>query len=566
MKVKFLLFLSCLFLLNLTSIFAQQAVSTRQSVSPKQSVSQSPNYFDMGLKYYNGNGVTKDYAEAFKYFKKSAEQGYASGQDWLGYMYQKGYGVTQNYAEALKWYRKAAEQNYRSGQFNLGYMYDHGLGVTQDYAEACKWYRKAAEQGHANAQANLGYLTLYGKGVAKNQNEAFKWYKKSAEQGSAISQNWLAYLYENGYGVAKNETEALKWYKKSAEQGNEKSKKKVAELEGKNGTQNSNIATIDWLAFKPTTTDKRYTLNAGIKSTSKIESWSLTVNGIVERGINSVPNDGYDLKINKTLNLAEGNNKIKIEVRNAGGVARSEKTVTYTASTKPVFQEKRIALVIGNANYVDSDKRLRNPVNDATDLAAKLQKLGFTVIRSLDQNRQGLEAAIADFGRKARNYDVALCYYAGHGVSTGGRNYMIPVDANLPEESSVKYNCTDVNMILDLLEEAHCQMKIIILDACRNNPFARSWHRSLSSEGLSNMNAPKGTFIAFSTAPGDVAQDGAGRNSPYTTALLQTLDIPNLSITDFFQEVLEKVATKTNDRQTPWTSNSFRGKFVFNKR
>ena len=85
----------------------------------------------------------------------------------------------------------------------------------------------------------------------------------------------------------------------------------------------------------------------------------------MERGINSVPNDGYDLKINKTLNLAEGNNKIKIEVRNAGGVARSEKTVTYTASTKPVFQEKRIALVIGNANYVDSDKRLRNPVNHA---------------------------------------------------------------------------------------------------------------------------------------------------------------------------------------------------------
>ena len=109
-------------------------------------------------------------------------------------------------------------------------------------------------------------------------------------------------------------------------------------------------------------------------------------------------------------------------------------------------------------------------------------------------------------------------------------------------------------------------MKIVILDACRNNPFARSWHRSAGGGGLAIMNAPKGTFIAYSTAPGDVALDGGEgqRNSPYTAALLKTFDQKGLSITDFFQEVLERVATTTNERQTPWTSNSFRGKFVFN--
>ena len=138
---------------------------------------------DIGVMYEKGQGVTKDYAEALKWFRKAAEQGHANGQNNLGFMYEMGYGVTKDYAEALKWFRKAAEQGYARGQCNLGYMYDMGYGVTQDYAEAVKWYRKAAEQGNAIAQYNLGQNYRLGRGVSVDLTQAKYWYEKAAEQG-----------------------------------------------------------------------------------------------------------------------------------------------------------------------------------------------------------------------------------------------------------------------------------------------------------------------------------------------------------------------------------------------
>lgn len=327
------------------------------------------------------------------------------------------------------------------------------------------------------------------------------------------------------------------------------------------------LASLTWLAYEPTTRQKNYAFRIGVKSESKIEDVNVYVNGELDRGIVPVTNDGYDMTINRTVNLAVGTNNIKVVVRNTDGDAVTERNVVYEPqkNPSPVAQQRRIALVMGNSRYNDYDKRLNNPVNDATDLARKLEDLGFDVIKSTDQTQQGMETAINNFAERVKNYEVALFYYAGHGMRCNGCNYLIPIDASLPNESAVKYKCINANMVLDVMDRAHCQMKIIILDACRNNPFTRAWNRGLENDGLGIMNAPKGTFIAFSTAPGDVAQDGTGRNSPYTTALLQTLDEPNLSITDFFQEVLEKVATSTNERQTPWTSNSFRGKFYFNQ-
>lgn len=329
-----------------------------------------------------------------------------------------------------------------------------------------------------------------------------------------------------------------------------------------------NTAIIEWIDFASTVKQKEYQLKVGIKSASKIEETNIMVNGSQSRGINTVKSDGYDQTIKETLKLSEGYNSIVVTVRNADGITTSEKKITCQIDkTTPAVNQKRIALVMGNSNYQDANvNKLKNPVNDATDIAAKLKSLGFTVICSLDQTKKGMESAIREFGNKAMDYDVALFYYAGHGIGCNGNNYLIPIDADIPEEDEVQYQCTNANLVLDKMEKAHIQMKIVILDACRNNPFARSWNRSVSGDGLNIMNAPKGTFIAFSTAPGDVAQDGKGRNSPYTAALLETLDTPLLSITDFFQEVLEKVATQTGERQNPWTSNSFRGKFFFNQK
>ena len=184
----------------------------------------------LGYCYYNGEGVTQDYTEAVKWYRKAAEQGNATAQNNLGNRYYYGEGVTQDYAEAVKWYRKAAEQGNAQAQCNLGYCYSNGEGVTQDYAEAVKWYRKAVEQGHVIAQNNLGYCYQAGIGVPKDVGKAVDWYTKAAEQGYATAQCNLGYCYEKGIGVSKDEEKAVEWYTKAANQGYADAQKAIERL------------------------------------------------------------------------------------------------------------------------------------------------------------------------------------------------------------------------------------------------------------------------------------------------------------------------------------------------
>ena len=184
----------------------------------------------LGYCYYNGKGVTQDYTEAVKWYRKAAEQGNATAQCNLGYCYYSGEGVTQDYAEAVKWFRKAAEQGNAQAQCNLGYCYKYGEGVTQDYTEAVKWYRKAAEQGNAKAQCYLGYCYYSGEGVTQDYTEAVKWFRKSAEQGNVTAQCNLGCCYEKGIGVSKDEEKAVEWYTKAANQGDADAKKAIERL------------------------------------------------------------------------------------------------------------------------------------------------------------------------------------------------------------------------------------------------------------------------------------------------------------------------------------------------
>ena len=228
--------------------------------------------------------------------------------------------------------------------------------------------------------------------------------------------------------------------------------------------------------------------------------------------------------------------------------------------------EKRLALIIGNSQY--SSGELKNAVNDANKVSAKLKTLGFDVILKTNATNQMMGEAINEFTNKASSYDVALFYYAGHGIQSEGSNYLIPINDNMIEkESDIEYNSQNVNRILRRLEDSGCKLKILILDACRNNPFERSWHRSVASKGLAFLTAPDGTLIAYATSPGSVADDGGNaQNSPYTTAFLQTLDNANLSILEFFNEVGGLVRRNTNNKQTPWVSTSpIEGNFKFNQ-
>lgn len=225
--------------------------------------------------------------------------------------------------------------------------------------------------------------------------------------------------------------------------------------------------------------------------------------------------------------------------------------------------EKRLALIIGNATYEDAP--LNNPVHDAVDISNKIKQLGFEVTLLTNSNLENIEKTVSDISEKAKKFDVVFLYYSGHGLQVQGDNYLVPIDAKLSSEADVKHKCIALNYILDKLDDSKCPMKIIVLDACRSNPFLRAWYKGEKGGGLSAVNPPKGTYITFATAPGAYASDGSGRNSPYAEAFLSTLSIPNLSLYDFFDKVNNKVLQSTNGAQDPWTNHStLNGNFIFN--
>lgn len=234
-------------------------------------------------------------------------------------------------------------------------------------------------------------------------------------------------------------------------------------------------------------------------------------------------------------------------------------------SATTALADKRIALVVGNSAYVNIP-RLENPRNDAKLIADTLRTLGFTLVggnAQLDLDKEGLDRAVQDFGGQLQGADVALFYYAGHGIGIRGTNFLVPVTANPIREADVDFQMLDSNLVLRQMEGAVAKLNIVILDACRNNPFSGRGLRS-SNAGLSQMQAPEGTMISFATQPGNVALDGADGNSPYTTALAQAIRKPGLDIFRTFNEVGLAVSTATAGAQKPFlTSSPIRGEFFF---
>ncbi len=187
----------------------------------------------------------------------------------------------------------------------------------------------------------------------------------------------------------------------------------------------------------------------------------------------------------------------------------------------------RLALLIGNGNYTHGGS-LPNPVNDVRAMEKALEGLGFTVMKYEDCSQKTMKKAMDEFGRKLKGKDVGLFFYAGHGVQVRGNNYLLPVDAKLENANDVEYDCVRADRVLAKMEAAGSRTNIVILDACRDNPFERSWRRGTEGTGLAFMDAPSGSLIAYSTAPGKTALDGRGENSPYTSALLQHIKHPIL--------------------------------------
>jgi caspase domain-containing protein len=242
-------------------------------------------------------------------------------------------------------------------------------------------------------------------------------------------------------------------------------------------------------------------------------------------------------------------------------------------STDAAWAERKVALVVGNTQYKNPSLVLLNPRNDAEDVADVLRSLDFEVVLTVDANKRDFDLAMTQFARMATGADAALFYYAGHALQYQGRNYLMPTDGELEDEVSLRYQMVLLDDVRAAVERAD-GVKIIILDACRNNPVVDNLRRKMAgmsrsieaTRGLARIDKALGMVVAYSTAADDVAADGSGRNSPFTGALLRRLKEPGLEIGSMFRRIAADVNEKTNGRQRPETYVSLIGEYYLNQK
>jgi uncharacterized caspase-like protein len=207
--------------------------------------------------------------------------------------------------------------------------------------------------------------------------------------------------------------------------------------------------------------------------------------------------------------------------------------------------ERKLALVVGNSNYNGKLSKLQNPTNDAKDVSNALKDLGFEVIKVTNANQKTMDSKLREFSSRLKSAGVGLFYYAGHGVSVENKNYLIPIDSDIKDEHNIKYNSLALNEVVDRMRKSKNRLNMIVLDACRNNPFNRS-----ASGGLSSINAD-GIYIAYATSPNGVAKDNIDeRNGMYTKHFLKHIKTPNINHKKLFDKIRESVYKETDGEQT----------------
>ncbi len=332
--------------------------------------------------------------------------------------------------------------------------------------------------------------------------------------------------------------------------------------------ESKTLPAITWISPQYTNStqiQKDIDVKLCVKSESELSNTQIFVNGILKMNVGtrgySVVSSTCDYTIEKNIPLEVGTNQIEVKITNAGGTVSSDKRTITVSSPANTTTEKRIALVIGNSAYQTSP--LRNPKNDAVTIAAELRKVGFEVMEYTDLSQADMLKNIRAFGNKlAAEKGTGLFYFAGHGLQLNGENYIVPVDAIIEKEQDVELEAVNLKRVLGEMDYAANDLNIVILDACRNNPFVRSF-RSGGNNGLATTIAPKGTFIAYATAPGSVASDGTGQNGLYTEELVKAMQQPGKRIEDVFKQVRNGVYEKSGKQQVPWENSSIFGDFYF---
>ena len=580
---------------------------------------------------YNSKGIdcqkNKDYVGAFGWFKKSADAGNANGMYYLAFYYRDGQGgAERNYDQALHWFKESAGKGCKYAYCPLGSLFESS--GKQD--EAFKWYKKSAEAGFADGQYNLAMCYYNGVGTTTNDEEAMKWLRKSAEQGSSKAKYMLDEITNNPDAFNKppvisfegiqqdgdnasfsvcvkaltgrltknpvvylngKELPTTKWIGVVEKKGCDVYfDKKISNLdEGENvvrveaanrAGKGINELKLNYSSGKladvkmdlpATTKDDNYQLKASISSKSPITGVTLTVN---EKKIPvTVPYGANEFVINETLELEKGINEVAVAVTNAAG--------EMTTGPKYIKLAKKIALVIGNADY-KSVKKLGSPMKDAIGVASKLEENDFEVYRHIDATHYDMEKNVEEFCRKAEKCELALFYYSGHGIGAqkGDDNWLVPVDApaQMCSETDRKHSCTSAKWVLEKMKEAGCDIKLMILDACRNYPECpmekepRTADKGFGgNKGKVEMIPVSGSIIAYAAGWGETAIGWEETNnySPYTEAFLKTIDRKKeISVGDFFTLVKREFQTivrklKPESVPDPYFNNGMNALYSF---
>lgn len=482
--------------------------------------------------HYNGlYGQDKDYIKARDYFTRAHEIGCLEATRNLGRIYYYGHGVARNMEQSSKYFLSAALMGDDTSQYYCGLLRAYDLAA-MDGTSAKEWFTRAANQGNVDAQLELGKIFQYGLyGEYQNLDKAKDYYKRAAKGGNREAQNLLDQLKNKKIEPPAN----IEW-----------------------GDKQNVIEVVDTLI----------TMNLKIYSKSDV-NWEFFLNNQELSKDNLTFQDPMlaqktgVYQIGMRLALHDGDNRVTVNVTNASGIRISqEKTIRKISTTtkRGENEESRIALVIGNADYTDYGMQLTKPVNDANDMAKMLEEeLGFEVVKGLNQTREEMFNTIQEFRDKAFGKDVLLVYYSGHGIGTDQGNFLMPIDAELTSKGDVELKCVPVNTIITNVETAtdgNTDAKmIIILDACRNNPFSEKQGYS----GMQKASPSRGVCIMYAASYGQVANEDVSntseifsdsRNSVFTEQMLELIN-QHIPFATFLQSLEDEVQSITKNQQIP---------------
>jgi len=529
--------------------------------------------FNLAGDYEAGRGgLIKDDIEALRLYRISAAQGFPAANNSVGLFYETGRGgLTKDDSQAAQYYRRSADQGFAAAQYNLGRLTEAGRGgLAKDDVEALRLYQLAANQNFPLAQNSVGIFEHMGRGgLTRDDVEAVRMYKLAADKGAVAAQTNLGFFYETGSGgIVKDDAEALRLYKLAADKNYAAAQNNLGRF---NETARGGLAKDEAAAA-------RYYKLAADQGFALAQ---YNLGRFAESGRGGVPQDNTEAARLYKLAADQGNQQAQkalqqLNTRLAQNTPRttaptspqSTSTPSTVAPPKTVVPqtasvtERRVALVIGNAAY-QTVPMLNNTKNDAKGVADAFRAVGFNVVQVVsDAGRSALIAALSDFERQADNADWAAVYYAGHGMEVDGVNYLVPVDARLRDDRDVQDEAISVNRVLDAIANAK-RLRLVMLDACRDNPFMTTMHRNVASRsigrGLAAIEPVGATLVVFAAKDGQTASDGDGNHSPFTGSLIRRMQEPGVEINKLFRLVTGDVLKATDNQQRPFVYGSLPG-------